>query len=139
LKKKLLSSYIALSNWIWKIYHIDIILRPKLCQFVQFEISPSMSHKVFIFLKITHLWKPAHFFGPSRSRFSDVQWLLASLWFSLSTLVSSTNKTDCHDITEMLLKVAINTKTLIQIPANSVILDSISILLHWWIHSSFLF
>jgi hypothetical protein len=50
-----LSSYIALSNWIWKIYHIDIILRPKLCQFVQFEISPSMSHKVFIFLKITHL------------------------------------------------------------------------------------
>ena len=48
-----LSSYIALSNWIWKIYHIDIILRPKLCQFVQFEISPSMSHKVLIFLKIT--------------------------------------------------------------------------------------
>jgi hypothetical protein len=51
-----LSSYIALSNWIWKIYHIDIILWPKLCQFVQFEISPSMSHKVFIFLKITLLF-----------------------------------------------------------------------------------
>jgi hypothetical protein len=34
---------------ILKIYHIDIILRPKLGQFVQFEISPSMSHKVFIF------------------------------------------------------------------------------------------
>ena len=49
------SSYIALSNWIWKIYHIDIILLPILCQFVQFEISPSMSHKVFIFLKITHI------------------------------------------------------------------------------------
>ena len=49
-----MSSYIALSNWIWKIYHIDIIIRPKLCQFVQFEILPSMSHKVFIFLKITH-------------------------------------------------------------------------------------
>jgi hypothetical protein len=45
-KKKL-----ALSNWIWKIYHIDIILRSKLCQFVQFEISPSMSHKVFIFFE----------------------------------------------------------------------------------------
>ena len=54
-----MSSYIALSNWIWKIYHIDIILRPKLCQFVQFEISPSMSHTVFIFLKITQLWNPA--------------------------------------------------------------------------------
>jgi hypothetical protein len=44
-----------MSNWIWKIYHIDIILRPKLCQFVQFEISSSMSHKVFIFFKITHM------------------------------------------------------------------------------------
>jgi hypothetical protein len=30
-------------------------------------------------------------------------------WFSLGTLVSSTNKTDRHDITEMLLKVALNT------------------------------
>jgi hypothetical protein len=32
-------------------------------------------------------------------------------WFSLGTLVSSTNKTDHHDITEILLKVALNTKT----------------------------
>jgi hypothetical protein len=31
------------------------------------------------------------------------------LWFSLCILVSSTNKTDCHDITEILLKVALNT------------------------------
>jgi hypothetical protein len=29
--------------------------------------------------------------------------------FSPSTLVSSTNKTDCHDIAEILLKVALNT------------------------------
>jgi len=29
--------------------------------------------------------------------------------FSLGTLVSSTNKTDSHDITEILLKVALNT------------------------------
>jgi hypothetical protein len=33
-------------------------------------------------------------------------------WFSLGTPVSSTNKTDCHDITEVLLKVALNTITL---------------------------
>ena len=33
-------------------------------------------------------------------------------WFSPSTLVSSTNKTDCHNITEILLKVALNTITL---------------------------
>ena len=36
------------------------------------------------------------------------------LWFSPSTLVSSTNKTDRHNITEILLKVALNTITLIQ-------------------------
>ena len=34
------------------------------------------------------------------------QWLAASQWFSP---VSSTNKTDCHDITEILLKVTLNT------------------------------
>ena len=30
-------------------------------------------------------------------------------WFFLGTLVSFTNKTDCHNITEILLKVALNT------------------------------
>jgi hypothetical protein len=33
-------------------------------------------------------------------------------WFSPDTPVSSTNKTDRHDITEILLKVALNTITL---------------------------
>jgi hypothetical protein len=32
------------------------------------------------------------------------QWLVADLWFSLGTLVSFTNKTDRHDITEIMLK-----------------------------------
>ena len=34
---------------------------------------------------------------------------MAGRWFSLGTLVSSTNKTDGHDITEILLKVALRT------------------------------
>ena len=34
------------------------------------------------------------------------QWLATGLWFSLGTPVSSTNKSDRHDITEILLKVA---------------------------------
>ena len=38
------------------------------------------------------------------------QWLETGQWFSLGTPVSSTNETDCHDITEILLKVALNTK-----------------------------
>jgi hypothetical protein len=37
------------------------------------------------------------------------QWLVAGRLFSPSTPVSSTNKTDRHDITEVLLKVAFNT------------------------------
>ena len=38
------------------------------------------------------------------------QWLVTRWWFSP---VSSTNKTDRHDITEILLKVVLNTKILI--------------------------
>jgi len=34
------------------------------------------------------------------------QWLAAGRWFSPGTTVSSTNKTDRHDIAEILLKVA---------------------------------
>ena len=34
---------------------------------------------------------------------------MAGRWFSPGTLVSSTNKTDHHDITEILPKVALNT------------------------------
>jgi hypothetical protein len=40
------------------------------------------------------------------------QLLADGLWFSLGTPVSSTNKTDRHPITEILLKVALNTITL---------------------------
>ena len=34
---------------------------------------------------------------------------MAGRWFSLGTLVYSTNRTDRHDIAEILLKVALNT------------------------------
>jgi hypothetical protein len=37
------------------------------------------------------------------------QWLATGRWFSPGTLFSSTNKTDRHDITEIVLKVALNT------------------------------
>ena len=37
------------------------------------------------------------------------QWLVTGQWFSLGPLVSSTNKTYRHDISEILLKVALNT------------------------------
>ena len=37
------------------------------------------------------------------------QWLGAGQWFSVSIPVSSTNNTDCHYVTTILLKVALNT------------------------------
>jgi hypothetical protein len=43
----------------------------------------------------------------------DCQWLVTCRWFSACTPVTSTNKTDRHDITEVLLKVVLNTITLI--------------------------
>jgi hypothetical protein len=44
------------------------------------------------------------------------QWLATGWWFSPGTPVSSTNKTECHDITEILLKVGLNTITLPIVP-----------------------
>jgi hypothetical protein len=41
---------------------------------------------------------------------------MAGRWFSLGTLVSSTNKTNHNDITVILLKVALNTITLTLTP-----------------------
>ena len=39
-------------------------------------------------------------------------WLVAGRWFPPGTPVSSTNKTDRHDMNEILLKVALNTITI---------------------------
>jgi hypothetical protein len=39
-------------------------------------------------------------------------WLATGQWFSAGTPFSSTNKTDLHDITEILLKLSFNTITL---------------------------
>ena len=41
-----------------------------------------------------------------------VKWLATGRWFSMGTPVSSTNKTDRHDITDILLKVVLNTITI---------------------------
>jgi hypothetical protein len=48
------------------------------------------------------------------------QLLAQGRWFSPSTPASSTTKTDRHDIAEILLKVALNTKIQIQIHSNDI-------------------
>jgi len=50
------------------------------------------------------------------------QWLARGRWFSPDTRLSSTNKSDRHDITEILLKVALNTITLIPLHIPDLIL-----------------
>jgi hypothetical protein len=50
------------------------------------------------------------------------QRLVTGRWFSPGTPVSSTNKTDRHDIAEILLKVTLNTITLITNPYPGTIL-----------------
>jgi hypothetical protein len=45
--------------------------------------------------------------------------MLACQWFSPCALVSSTNKTDCHDITEILSKVPVVLNTIIPILTQS--------------------
>jgi hypothetical protein len=54
------------------------------------------------------------------------QWLATGQWLSQGPLVSSTNKTDHHDITEILLKVALNT-----IKQTFLFLVALAIL-EWW-------
>ena len=62
-----------------------------------------------------HLWscefKSCSWQGVLNATFCDkvCQWLVASWWFSAVTPVFFTNKAYCHDITEILLKVALNT------------------------------
>ena len=48
------------------------------------------------------------FIGTSFHKFTVCQGLATGQWFSPGTLVSSTNKTDRHDTTEILLKVVLN-------------------------------
>ena len=53
------------------------------------------------------------------------QWLVTGWWFSPCPPVSSINKTDRHDITEILLKVVLNTIILTLAPSFWVITNSV--------------
>ena len=52
------------------------------------------------------------------------QWLATGRWVFPGTPISFTNKTDCHDITEILLKVMLNTITPVQYNQFSTYLNS---------------
>jgi uncharacterized membrane protein len=53
---------------------------------------------------------------------------VTGLWFFPGTLVSSTSKTDHHDITEILLKVALNTITIISTMFSHIYIFTVDVL-----------
>ena len=77
--------------------------------------GPSWSYGSWIYNYTCKLWVRI----PPRQGVLDTtlcdnvcQWLAPFRWFSQGTSLSATYKTDRHDITEILLKVALNTITL---------------------------
>ena len=56
----------------------------------------------------SHSWQGVHVLDTTLCD-TVCQWLMAGQWFSPGTLDSFINKTDCHNIAEILLKVVLNT------------------------------
>jgi len=63
------------------------------------------------------------------------QWLATGRWFSPGTPVSSTNKTDLHDITDIFLQVALNT---IAHNPFEILIKELLLYLLWIINNNFL-
>jgi hypothetical protein len=59
---------------------------------------------------VEHIRGHYQFWGALDSQPQVYQLLARGRWFSLGPPASSTTKTGCHDIAEILLKVALNTK-----------------------------
>jgi hypothetical protein len=85
----------------------------KYSQFINFNIYIWSSKVSVHIVHIRHLWQQLQLKWGALYILCDkvCQWLAAGQWFSPGPPVSSTNITDCHDITEILLKVALNTIT----------------------------
>jgi hypothetical protein len=78
-----------------------------ICQHYEIVYSGVYIKQIMI---ITSEFLPAYF-GHGDLKIKVRQWLATGQCFSLDTPVSSINKTDRHDITKILLKVALNTIT----------------------------
>ena len=79
-----------------------------------YKFLPSKAHKVYFSLISNYIYIYFRESHPNDTTLCEkvCQWLATSRWFSPSNPVSFTNKTDCNDITEILLKVALTLETL---------------------------
>ena len=90
-----------ISYFFYLSYVLEIVHYYDVCPFTIFFSGPSWSHGSWIYNYTCNQCLSFHHLS---SEFE--------FWFSADTPVSATNKTDLHDISEILLKVAFNTITL---------------------------
>ena len=90
----------------WQGVQIICILLPWLCYSCIYNY---LCNQCLSPLKVVSL-NPAHGEVYWIQHYKVCQWLEAGRWFSPGTPVTSTNKTDHHDITEILLKEALSMK-----------------------------
>jgi hypothetical protein len=97
-----------LTRWVWRIHRLYI--NPEIDHTSVFSLSYLQNPwlNLMLWVRIPLRW------GVLDTTLCDKvgQQLAAVWWFSLCTPVSSTNKTDRHDIAEILSKVVLNTITL---------------------------
>jgi hypothetical protein len=98
-------------EYVWYFSSLTGSQKPDLCW-----ISSVYLSKLLILNKGSRIYityyiykKNQHFFTYTALCDKVCQWLATDEWLSPGTQVSSTYKTDRHDITEILLKVALNT------------------------------
>jgi hypothetical protein len=107
---------------VWKcLYYREIRKLPNGSFNYQLKLGPSLSWSIVVGFTTTYaisVYPHSRCEFKSRSWWSVLnsilcdkvcQWLAAGWWFFAGTPVSSINKTDSHDINEILLKVALNT------------------------------
>ena len=88
---------LIVNNYLFYLYYIiDLFEDPNLCEISTFTWGSTAATHGELYLIHHYMIK----FATGR-------------WLSPGALVSSTNKTDCHNVTEVLLKVVLNTITLV--------------------------
>jgi hypothetical protein len=83
----------------------------ELCYFISQTLSlHNETIQYNVFFSLIRVWNiTITILNKQPSKLSKILWVATDRWFSPGTPVSSTNKTDRHDITEILLKVVLNT------------------------------
>ena len=120
--------YVFGISWIWYCYHLRWLKRKIWSDQVANFITDYSSTPGAVVVVMLDLWLPKQSVpittkvvssNPTHGEVYSIQHYVIKLvtlatgqWFSPSTPVSSTNKIDHHNITEILLKVALNTITL---------------------------